>query len=68
MRHINQARSPENRQPRISAAAVRCPKPTNTPMANLLLGLLDKAGVPEDSFGDSTGRVDLEPLSLTSNL
>ena len=39
-----------------------------TPMANLLLGLLDKAGVPEDSFGDSTGRVDLEPLSLTSNL
>ena len=38
-----------------------------TPMANLLLGLLDKAGVPADSFGDSTGRVDLEPLSLTSD-
>ena len=39
-----------------------------TPMANLLLGLLDKAGVPVDSFGDSTGRVDLEPLSLTSDI
>ena len=38
-----------------------------TPMANLLLGLLDKAGVPADSFGDSTGRVDLEPLSLLSD-
>ena len=39
-----------------------------TPMANLLLGLLDKAGVPAESFGDSTGRVDLEPLSLTSDV
>ena len=39
-----------------------------TPMANLLLGLLDKAGVPADSFGDSNGRVDLEPLSLLSNV
>ena len=38
-----------------------------TPMANLLLGLLDKAGVPADRFGDSTDRVDLEPLSLTSD-
>ena len=37
-------------------------------MANLLLGLLDKAGVPADSFGDSNGRVDLEPLSLLSNV
>ena len=38
-------------------------------MANLLLGLLDKAGVPAESFGDSTGRVALEhePLSLTSD-
>ena len=35
-----------------------------TPMANLLLGLLDKAGVSLEKFGDSTGRVDLEPLSL----
>ena len=38
-----------------------------TPMANLLLGLLDKAGVPADSFGDSDGRVDLEPLSLMTD-
>jgi uncharacterized protein DUF1552 len=29
--------------------------PENTPMANLLLTILDKAGVPEDSVGDSTG-------------
>ena len=38
-----------------------------TPMANLLLGLLDKAGVPADTFGDSTDRVDLEPLSLLTD-
>ena len=35
-----------------------------TPMADLLLGLLDKAGVHLEQFGDSTGRVDFEPLSL----
>ena len=35
-----------------------------TPMANLLLGLLDRTGVHLDRFGDSTGRIDLEPLSL----
>jgi Protein of unknown function (DUF1552) len=29
--------------------------PENTPMANLLLTILDKAGVHEDSVGDSTG-------------
>jgi len=29
--------------------------PENTPMANLLLTILDKAGVPQDSVGDSTG-------------
>jgi len=33
--------------------------PAQTPMANLLLSMLDKAGVPKDSFGDSTGRLDL---------
>ena len=38
-----------------------------TPMANLLLGLLDKAGVPAETFGDSSGRVDLEPLSLQTD-
>lgn len=35
-----------------------------TPMANLLVGLLDRAGVHVERFGDSTGRIDLEPLSL----
>ncbi len=29
--------------------------PKHTPMANLLLGMLDKLGVKKDSFGDSTG-------------
>jgi hypothetical protein len=29
--------------------------PENTPMANLLLSILHKAGVPEESVGDSTG-------------
>jgi len=29
--------------------------PENTPMANLLLSILHKAGVPQDSVGDSTG-------------
>jgi Protein of unknown function (DUF1552) len=33
--------------------------PDKTPMTNLLLTLLDKAGVPVDSLGDSTGKVDL---------
>ncbi len=33
--------------------------PDNTPMTNLLLTLLDKAGVPLDKLGDSTG-----PLSV----
>ena len=29
--------------------------PKQTPMANLLLGMLDKLGVKKDTFGDSTG-------------
>jgi hypothetical protein len=29
--------------------------PENTPMANLLLSILHKAGVPQESIGDSTG-------------
>jgi hypothetical protein len=33
--------------------------PENTPIANLYLTLLDKLGVQLESFGDSTGRVDL---------
>jgi hypothetical protein len=31
-----------------------------TPMTNLLLAMLDKAGVPAAMLGDSTGRLDLE--------
>jgi hypothetical protein len=33
--------------------------PTDTPMANLYLTLLDRLGVHPDTFGDSTGRLDL---------
>jgi hypothetical protein len=29
--------------------------PENTPMSNLLLSILEKAGVPQQSVGDSTG-------------
>jgi uncharacterized protein DUF1552 len=37
--------------------------PLETPMTNLLLGMLDKSGVPADTLGDSTGRIDVEPIS-----
>jgi hypothetical protein len=38
--------------------------PTRTPMANLLLTMLDKAGVPHvDKLGDSTGRLDLAAMA-----
>jgi hypothetical protein len=33
--------------------------PSNTPMSNLLLTLLDRVGVPIERIGDSTGRVEL---------
>jgi hypothetical protein len=34
--------------------------PNRTPMSNLLLTMLDKAGVPHvDKLGDSTGRLEL---------
>jgi hypothetical protein len=33
--------------------------PTKTPMANLLLAMLDKMQVPVEKFGDSTGKVDI---------
>ena len=32
----------------------------NIPMTNLLVSLLDKAGVRVDKLGDSTGRIDLD--------
>ncbi|HLG58099.1 MAG TPA: DUF1552 domain-containing protein [Vicinamibacterales bacterium] len=38
--------------------------PRDTPMANLLLTVLDKVGVPTEKLGDSTGRLPLEPLSV----
>jgi hypothetical protein len=39
-------------------------QPSDTPMTNLLLGLLDRAGVPRpDSLGDSTGSIEIEPLT-----
>jgi hypothetical protein len=31
--------------------------PNDTPAANLLLSILDKAGIHEDSIGDSNGRL-----------
>ena len=37
--------------------------PLDTPMANLLLTILDKVGVPTERLGDSTGQL---PVSLTS--
>jgi hypothetical protein len=30
-----------------------------TPMSNLLLGMLDKVGVDQASFGDSTGKLEI---------
>lgn len=38
--------------------------PANTPMCNLLLTILDKAGVRIDHFGDGTGGLQPDPLSL----
>ncbi len=37
--------------------------PAELPMTNLLLSLLDKVGVPAETIGDSTGRIELEPLA-----
>ena len=31
--------------------------PKDTPMNNLLVSMLDKAGLPAEQFGDSTGRI-----------
>jgi len=36
----------------------------NTPMANLLVTILDKAGVPIEKLGDSTGPLALDPLTV----
>ena len=37
--------------------------PVDTPMNNLLLAMLDRAGVDAERFGDATGRLPMEPLS-----
>jgi len=36
----------------------------DTPMANLLLAIMDKAGVKLEKFGDSTGRLPMEPITV----
>jgi hypothetical protein len=36
----------------------------DTPMANLLVAILDKAGVPIEKMGDSTGPLKLEAISV----
>jgi hypothetical protein len=36
---------------------------SETPMTNLLLSMLDKVGVHAETLGDSTGRLQVEPLS-----
>jgi hypothetical protein len=36
----------------------------DTPIANLSVILLDRAGVPIEKLGDSTGPLKLEPLSV----
>jgi hypothetical protein len=33
--------------------------PPHTPMANLLVSMLDKLGAHKDSLGDSTGRIEI---------
>jgi len=37
--------------------------PLDTPMANLLVTMLDRVGVPIENMGDSTGRLELEPIA-----
>jgi hypothetical protein len=37
--------------------------PKETPMTNLLLGMLDRAGVPAETLGDSTGKLQIAPVS-----
>jgi hypothetical protein len=33
--------------------------PAHTPMSNLLLTILDKFGIQQDKFGDSTGKLEI---------
>ena len=43
--------------------SAKTPYPLDTPMTNLLLTMMDSAGVHLDKLGDSTGRLN-EPLSI----
>jgi hypothetical protein len=36
--------------------------PARTPVTNLFMTVLDKLGVPADTIGDSTGKIDLPAL------
>ena len=45
-------------------ARASCYYPDNTHMSNLLLSVLDKAGVPTDKLGDSTGPIQPDYLSV----
>jgi hypothetical protein len=44
-------------------SATHVVSPADTPMMNLLLALLNRVGVPVEQYGDSTGRLEIEPLS-----
>jgi hypothetical protein len=37
--------------------------PVDTPMSNLLVTMLDRVGVSVEKMGDSTGRLELEPIA-----
>jgi hypothetical protein len=43
---------------------LRYPLEKQIPMTNLYLTLLDKVGIPVENLGDSTGKLELEPLSV----
>jgi hypothetical protein len=43
---------------------LRYPLEKQIPMTNLYLTLLDKVGIPVEKLGDSTGKLELEPLSV----
>jgi len=41
--------------------------PMGTPLSNLLVSIVNRAGVPIDSFGDSTGTLDLNAAPASAN-
>ena len=42
--------------------------PMGTPLSNLLVSVVNRAGVPIESFGDSTGVLDLDAVPAASGL